>query len=165
MKRSSIMSFGLLAFGLFLAAPYARAQQKSLKETIVGTWVVTSVSDHYEDGKKVNPWGDGVKGRFVFDANGQFIQVLIGEKQAAMKSDDPRRADALTLTYIGTYTVSEADKTISTRTERATNSARDGSEPKWTVTGSGDTLTLIGTTPPKDTHGTFSPHVDVKRAK
>ena len=117
-------------------------------------------------GTKLNPWGDGMKGAFTFDKNGRFTQIFIGEKQAAMKTDDPRRADALTLAFIGSYSVSEGDKVISVRNERATNSIRDRAEQKWTVTSFGDdAMTLVGATPRKDLHGTFIPHVELKRAK
>ena len=65
---------------------------------------------------KVNPWGAGMKGALGFDTNGRFIQVLIGEKQPAMKMQNTRRPDALTLSFpFGTYTVNDADKTISVR--------------------------------------------------
>lgn len=162
-RRIALMLAAISAAALALPGS-TLAQQKSLKDTIVGTWTVTSVSDQYDNGNKVNPWGAGMKGNLTFDANGHFTQILIGEKQASMKSDDPRRPDALALSYFGTYTVNEPDKTIIVRNEAATNSIRVGAEQKWTVSGSGDKLTLSGS-PRKDQHGTFTPHLEVQRAK
>ena len=167
MNRLSILGiFGITMVVLGVLPERAVSKQKSLKESIVGTWSVTAIYDQYEGNQKRNPWGDGMKGTFTFDNNGQFTQIFIGEKQASMKSEDPRRADALVLAFIGTYTVSEEDKVISVRNERATNSIRDTAQQKWKVTAiSGDTMSLVGVTPRKDLEGTFVPHVEVKRAK
>jgi Lipocalin-like domain len=46
--------------------------KKSLKELIVGTWLLDSVYDQAQDGEKHNPWGDGVKGQAIFTSDGQF---------------------------------------------------------------------------------------------
>ena len=165
MNRRNVLSLSVFtALGLALLAVNAVAQQKTLKETIVGTWSVASVSDHYEDGKKINPWGAGMSGNLTFDNSGHFSQILIGEQQPAMKSNDPRRADALAIAYFGSYTVNEADKVVSVKVEHATNSSRNGADQKWTVTISADALSLVGS-PRKDDKGTFSPHLEVKRAK
>jgi Lipocalin-like domain len=140
------------------------AQQKTLKETIVGTWTITSVYDQYEDGKKVNPWGAGVKGEHVFGSDGSYIQTLIGEPRADMKSDDPRRADAYVVVLLGRYNVDEANKTITYKVERAANSMRNGADQSLAVSINGDDASFVGS-PRKDQNGTFSPHMEVKRFK
>ena len=158
-----IASMVIFAFvGLALTAGSAGAQQKPLKEQIVGTWSITSVFDQYEDGKKEITFGSGVKGVFNFDGNGHFTWIIIGEKQPAMKSDDPRRPDAFTVAQFGTYAVEGS--VISLHLERAANSVRDGADQTLTVAGSGDSLTFTGS-PRKDQKGTFAPHIDVARAK
>lgn len=144
----------------------AFAQGTSLKEIVVGTWSVSSISDHYADGYEAQSVGRRNEGCLYVRQEWPVHTDFIGEKQAAMKTDDPRRADALTLAFIGSYSVSEGDKVISVRNERATNSIRDRAEQKWTVTSFGDdAMTLVGATPRKDLHGTFIPHVELKRAK
>src|SRR5689334_22480016 len=55
----------LLCLAIALPANYAVAQQKTLKELIVGTWILDSVYDQTQDGVKHNPWGDGVKGQAI----------------------------------------------------------------------------------------------------
>jgi hypothetical protein len=164
MNRRTVLQVSALALGSLPGSAFA--QGTSLKQIVVGTWSVSSTFDQYADGKNLNPWGDGMKGNFTFDNNGRFTQIFIGEKQPAMQSDDPRRADALALAFIGTYSVTEEDKVISVRNERATNSIRDHAEQKWTVTAvSTDAMTLVGATPRKDLRGTFVAHVELKRAK
>ena len=103
-----------------------------------------------------------VKGQITFGRTGRFTQILVGPATAAMKTDDPRKPDALTVAYYGTYSVDEAGKKINAKVEAATYSARANSEQSWTVQGSGDKLTLIGS-PRKDQHGTFSPKLEVRR--
>jgi hypothetical protein len=167
MNRRSILGLSAIAaLGLALSTGTAATQERSLKETILGTWSVTSIYDLYEATQKRNPWGDGMKGTFTFDSNGRFTQIFIGEKQPSMKSEDPRRADALALAFIGTYTVDEGNRVIWVRNERATNSIRDSAEQKWKIVAtSSDAMTLVGATPRKDLHGMFVPHVEVRRAK
>jgi hypothetical protein len=79
-----------------------------------------------------------------------------------MKTDDPRKPDALIVAYYGSYTVDEAGKKINGKIEAASYSPRVNMDTIWTVQGSGDKLTLIGS-PRKDQHGTFSPKLEVKR--
>jgi hypothetical protein len=68
------MSFALPAFG----------QQKTLKELIVGTWLLDSVYDQTQDGIKHDPWGPGVKGIAIFDANGWFSwQIMSANRPKA----------------------------------------------------------------------------------
>jgi Lipocalin-like domain len=154
----------LTATGLSLFSSTAIAQQRTLKESIIGSWSVVSFFNQYADGKKVNQFGTSMNGNLTFDNNGRYSQILIGEKQPAMKSDDPRRPDALIIAYFGSYTVNEASKTITLKLERHSNSMRDGAELSWTVTTNGDALSLVGS-PRKDPQGTFSPHIEVTRAK
>ena len=164
MNRRTVLRVSALALGSLPGSVFA--QGTSLKEIVVGTWLISSTFDRYADGQNLNPWGDGVKGTFTFDNHGRFTQIFIGEIQPAMKSDDPRRPDALALAFVGTYSVNEGDKVISVRNERATNSIRDHAEQKWTVTAvSADAMTLVGATPRKDRRGTFVAHVELKRAK
>jgi hypothetical protein len=150
---------------MLMPAAGSPAQEKPLKEAIVGAWSLTSVFDEYESGQKNNPFGTGVKGSLMFDSSGRFSQIVIGERQDDMKQADPRRPDALAVAYFGTYTVSEADKIVSMKLERAANSSRDGAELKLTIKSiSADALSFVGS-PRKDQRGTFSPHLELKRAK
>lgn len=157
-------AMGLLASGGALYTSKVAAQTKTLKESIIGTWEITSVYDQYEDGKKNSPFGAGVTGRYVFGSDGSFTHSIIGEPQAEMKSNDPRRPDSLIVIFLGRYTVDEAKKTISYKIEHAGYSARNGSEQSLSVTFNGDTASFAGSSR-KDQIGTFSPHFEVKRFK
>jgi hypothetical protein len=41
----------------------ATAQEKSLKEAIIGPWLITAVFDEYQSGEKKDNWGGQVKGQ------------------------------------------------------------------------------------------------------
>jgi hypothetical protein len=162
MHVNRILTLGATVLSLAFAATQAPAQQKSFKEAITGAWIVTSVFDEYPSGEKRDNWGGPVKGQITFGRTGRFTQILVGPTVASMKSDDPRKPDAMTVAYYGTYSVDEAGKKINAKIEAATYSARANTDTSWTVEGSGDTLTLVGS-PRKDQHGTFTPKLQVKR--
>jgi hypothetical protein len=142
----------------------AFAQQKTLKEAIVGTWTLTSVYDQYEDGKKSEPWGSGVTGHYVFGGDGSYTQLIIGDTRPDMKSDDPRRPDGFVVARLGRYTVDEAKKTVSVKVERAANSSRNGAVITQTFSINGDTASVVGSLR-EDKHGTFFPHSELRRFK
>jgi hypothetical protein len=162
MQLKAILFVGAALVGLTAVASQAMAQQKTLKETITGAWIVTSVFDEYSNGEKKDNWGGPVKGQLTFGNSGRFTQILVGPTVASMKTDDPRKPDAMTVAYYGTYSVDEAGKKINAKIEAATYSPRSNTDTSWTVTGSGNTLTLVGS-PRKDQHGTFVPKLEVKR--
>jgi len=155
------VAFGA-ALGAALAASQAPAQEKSFKEAIIGPWIITSVFDEYQNGEKKDNWGGQVKGQITFGRTGRFTQIIVGAPVASMKTDDPRKPDAPVVAYYGTYTIDEAGKKVIGKIEAASYSPRANSESIWTVQGSGDKLTLIGS-PRKDQHGTFSPKLEVRR--
>ena len=158
MNRQSLTSLaGALAFAVLPGL--ATAQQTSL----VGSWSVAAVVDQYESGKRINNWGT-VKGNISFEAGGRFSQIIIGDAQPALKSADPRKPDAPVVAYYGSYTVNEAGKTISFKLEAASYSPRVGMPITSSFTIDGDSMTLVGS-PRKDQEGTFTPRLELKRAR
>ncbi len=161
MHFSRTVTLGAL-FGFAFIANQTMAQEKSFKEAIVGPWLITSVFDEYQNGEKKDNWGGPVKGQITFGRTGRFTTIIIGPSAASMKTDDPRKPDALVVAYYGSYTVDEAGKKVTGKIEAASYSPRVNMDTTWTVQGSGDKLTLIGS-PRKDQHGTFSPKLEVRR--
>jgi len=126
MNRRSILSISAItALGLAVLPGSAVAQQKSLKEQIVGTWLFVSGLDVHPDGRKVDRWGPNPKGSFMFDGNGRFAQFITRSdlpKFAARTVDQGTAAEnkAVLAGFVGsfgTYTINEADKTIVTRVD------------------------------------------------
>lgn len=162
-RRTVISASAIVGVGLAALPGIAFSQGKSLRDSIIGSWLVTSVVDQYESGRKINNWGE-VRGNFNFDPSGRFSQIIIGDPQAAIKTADPRKPDAPVVAFYGSYTVNEANKTVSLKLEGASYSARVGTPMTSTVAINGDVMSLLGSAR-KDQEGTFTPLVELKRAK
>src|SRR5262245_8214977 len=84
MKRSSFFIVSTIATFALTAMPTgAVAQQKSLKEQLVGTWMLVQSTGKRPDGSP--SWGQNPAGAVVFDANGRYTSILI-------RSDIPKYA-------------------------------------------------------------------------
>ena len=119
----------IVLMGLATALPgVAAAQQKSLKEQLIGTWTLVSWEGTRADGTKYRDFGEHPKGLNTFDANGQFSAIFMRPDLPKIASSDRAKATADeaqaivrgALTYFGTYTVVEADNIISLRLDGTT---------------------------------------------
>jgi hypothetical protein len=161
--RKALTLSAVLALALSCLPGQTMAQQKSLKEQLIGTWNLVSVSEVFQDGKTQNPWGPNVKGAVTFDPNGKMLFMIIGADLPS-PSGKPQESGRLVVAYFGTYAVDEAAKTITYTAERATTPRFDGLPRKASVTISGDELmqqSAAIATP----QGTFTPHLVLRRAK
>ena len=169
MNRRTTLTLTALAFlclGIALPPSDALGQQKSLKELIVGTWSLDSIYDQTEDGKKLNPWGDGVKGQVIYTADGHYnFQTMSANRPKADTS--PREPVGSLVAYWGTYTVDEGAKTLISDIERCSFPQWDG-ETHTTLTIetlTDDELHLVVTKPIQDPKlGPFIPHLNYRRA-
>ena len=152
MNRRSILSLLAAAvFGLALAAESATAQTKTLKEQLLGTWTLVSFDSLDASGAKVpNMEGSDLKGLVIFTDNGRMsVQYITDYPKIASKDrmkTTPAEEKAVAhgvLSYFGTYTVNEADKTISYRIERSSFPNQvTGMDAKRVATLTGDELKL-----------------------
>src|SRR5437016_4891184 len=126
MDRRSILSLpAIVTVGLPMLLSSAVAQQKTIKEQIVGTWTFVSALDVHQDGKKTDRWGSNAKGVFMFDAHGHFAQFITRADlpKFAAETADKGTADETKavlsgfVASFGTYTINEADKTVITHIE------------------------------------------------
>ena len=169
MYRHTTLAMTTMAFlclGVALRPTDALGQEKTLKEKIVGTWILESVYDLTEDGVKHNPWGDGVKGQAIYTSDGHFSWMIMSANRP--KADtSPRIPVGQAIAYWGTYTINEEAKTITDKIERC-------SFPQWD--GGGGTVNIAFPTDdeyqftvikpiPDPTMGPFVPHLKFKRAK
>lgn len=146
----------------------AMGQPRSLKAQIVGTWALVSWEQNKGDGAKVRRYGDAPRGIAFFDAGGRYIITVMRSDRAKYVSNalwqgtpEENRATADgTITYFGTYSVSEADSSIAIHVDASSFPNWNGEDQKRFVAISGDRLTLTVRPPNGET-------VDVvwKRAK
>src|SRR5580704_13174344 len=124
MDRRTTLALGttaLLCLTAGLSASDSLAQQKSLKEQLVGTWTLVSSDQVLPDGSKLKQFGANPKGINVFDANGRFFLMVASADNTKIASTDPssktksQEEDGLTvesIAYYGMYTVNEAEKVV-----------------------------------------------------
>ena len=113
---------------LALAAGHATAQQKSLRDQIVGTWNFVVAEVVAPDGKKSFPFGETPKGILIFTAGGQFAQIHVAGDVPKIASNNrltgtPEEYAAImrrSLSVFGTYSVNEAKKTVTFKIVSAT---------------------------------------------
>ena len=131
----------------------------SLKGQLIGTWMLASWEQKKGDGTNVQRYGENPLGIAFFDAGGRYIITV-------MRADRPKYAsNALwqgtseenkatadgTITYFGTYSVSEADSSIAIHIEGSSFPNWNGVDQKRIVAIAGDRLTLTVRPPTGET--------------
>jgi hypothetical protein len=143
MNRCRIIGmYAMAAFGMSLLAGSAAGQQKSLAEQLLGTWTLVS---HESTWYGVNP-----KGVAFFDAGGRFIITVMRSDRAKYAISHPAQGTAEEnkataqgiMTYFGTYSVSEADRTIAIHIEASSFPNWNGADQTRIFAIAGDQLTL-----------------------
>lgn len=143
----------LVAALLFLAGALltsnAFAQAKSLKDRVVGAWTLVSFDSFNAAGTKIpSIEGSDVKGQLILTADGQLSAQIISDipklaSKARLKTtaaEDKAIAHGV-LSFFGTYTTEEANKTISLLIERSTYPNQvTGKGAKRIVTFTGDEM-------------------------
>jgi hypothetical protein len=120
----------------------AAAQQKPLKEQLVGTWTIVSADNTRPDGTRLQLFGPNPKGILVLDGNGRTAFMLMSSGRPKFASNNrntgtPEENKATvqgTIAFFGTWSVNEADKTIITRIEASTFPNQEGQDQKRIVT-------------------------------
>lgn len=110
---SAVLALGFAANG-------AVAQQKTMREQIVGTWNFIVAEISAADGKKSFPFGETPKGLLIFTADGHFTQIHVASDVPKIASGNrltgtPEEYAAImrrSLSLFGTYAIDEAKKTI-----------------------------------------------------
>jgi Lipocalin-like domain len=141
------MSALLLVSGWF--AREAAAQQKTLKEQLVGTWAFVSTTGKLADGTPA--WGSGPKGLLIFTDNGRYSSIITrtGVPKFAAKNrmqgtpDENKAAVQGSIASFGTFMVDEANKSFTVRYEGSTYPNNEGAEQTRPFTITGDELKVI----------------------
>jgi hypothetical protein len=109
----------LLALGVSAGAAAAQPAQ-SFKDLIVGTWNFVVAEITAPDGKKSFPFGETPKGTLIFTADGHFAQIHVATDVPKIASNNrmtgtPEEYAGImrrSLSVFGTYTIDEANKTV-----------------------------------------------------
>jgi Lipocalin-like domain len=150
MNRRSILKISTMTvLGLALVSSSAVSQQKALKDQLFGTWTMVSYEATASNGTKrqvANP-----KGILIFDAAGRYATVFGKPNRPKFKSpSQPTTAELAAATddffaaNFGTWSVDEANKTLTQRYEGALRPDNEGADVKSSVSLAGDELKVAG---------------------
>jgi hypothetical protein len=143
----------LLLAGIALIGGNAVGLQNTLKEQLVGTWTIVSLINEKKDGTKIETFGPDPKGYFMFDSSGHFsTHILRAHRLKFAHRDFPTCAESKavvegTITAFGTYTINEADHSISLHIIGSSFPIWDDTKQKRFITITGDELKYINPTP------------------
>ena len=127
-----------------------RDRPSSLKEQLVGTWLLVSWEQRRSDGTKTQRYGAKPTGIAVFDAGGRYIVTVMRSDRANYASnalwagtaeDNKATADG-TITYFGTYVASDAESSIAIHIEGSSFPNWNGADQTRVVVITGSQLTL-----------------------
>jgi hypothetical protein len=156
MSRHHILGLSVItALTLALLPGSALAQQKPLKEQLVGTWTIVSNDNVATDGSKRQLFGANPKGILVLAANGQYAQIIVRPDRPNFKvnnrlegtPEENKAAVHGTTATFGTWSVDEASKTLIVRNEGGMFPNQAGTESKRSVTLAGDQLRVSNPAP------------------
>src|SRR5271157_3543903 len=140
MNRRTTLAMTATAL-LCLSASNSLAQQRSLKEQLLGTWTLVSSDQVRADGSKLKQFGANPKGINVFDASGRFFLMVASADNSRIASNDRGKTnseeDGLiveSIAYYGTYTVNEEVNVISLHLDASTFANQVGTDQKRTIT-------------------------------
>jgi hypothetical protein len=126
MNRHSIFRLSAIAaLGLVMLPGGAVSQQKTLKEQLVGTWSLVSIIATDKAGAKSERRGPNPKGLLIFEANGRYSLLTSRSDIPKFAIDNVNQGTAEEykavvtgmIANIGTWTVDETTKTITTNIE------------------------------------------------
>jgi hypothetical protein len=145
-----VMTSMVLCTGIVLSSSFATAQQKSLKEQLIGTWTIVSNDNVAPDGTKRQLFGPNPKGILVLAANGHYAQIIVHPDRPNFKVNNrlegtPEENTAAvhgTTATFGTWSVDEASTTLIVRNEGSMFPNQVGTESKRSVTLAGDQLRI-----------------------
>ena len=152
MNRRVILNLSMVtALGFIILPGMAWAQQKTLKEQVIGTWAYSSDENVAADGTKRQLFGPGSRGLLVLSANGQYSQIISRADVPRFKSnnrlegtpEENRAAVQGTTAAFGTWSINETDHTLVVRIEGGLFPNQSGSDSIRTVSVFGDELRYV----------------------
>lgn len=153
----------MLGVGLVFSSGDAIAQKASLAQLVAGTWTYVAVDIIHSDGTRTPLFGPDPEGIAIFDGHGHY--ALMTSRSGLPKFASNNRNDGTpeenkavvqgSIAHFGTYTVDEADKSITFHIQASTFPNWNGiaqkrpvtvtsSELKWkTAASSGGTAEVV----------------------
>ena len=158
--REKIPAMAVLLMVLALCAGDAVAQQKSLKDELVGAWKFVSSTSQRDDGSAT--WGQNPKGLLIFTDGNRFSLQIMRSDRPRYKSNTRMRGSLIenqattrgTLSYFGTYAVSEPNRMLTFHIESSSFPNLNDTDQKRVLTMASDDLKLENPTPSRGSGAT-----------
>jgi Lipocalin-like domain len=165
-RTISFVLASALIFGVFLPTEEAVAQTAN---QLVGTWTLVSITLE-KDGKTTDFYGPNPMGQLTYGADGRFSNIItrsdlpkfVSNNRAEGTPEENKAVVQGSISFFGTYTVSDTDKIVTTHIESCTFPNWNGIERRESFTISGDELHVTSIS--KASAGGTA-HVVWKRAK
>jgi len=148
--KLAVTTTALLCLVVGFSPSNSVAQQKPLKEQLVGTWTLVSSDQVRPNGSKVQQFGANPKGINVFNPNGRFFLMIANPGFLLVASADnskivsndlskPNSEEfggliAESIAYYGTYTVNETEKVVILHLDASTFPNQVGNDQERTIT-------------------------------
>jgi hypothetical protein len=137
------MKINLIIIFCVMSSLFASAQKKETKRT--GTYALVAVDNILADGSRVHLYGDAPQGLLIFDGQGNYaLQIFSQGRQKFAANDKSKGTDEENRAavkgsnaHFGTYTIDDANGTITFNIQHA-------SFPNWEGTQQKRPFTLIG---------------------
>jgi hypothetical protein len=174
MNRHLLSVCVMTAFGLALLPGASVAQQKSMKDQLVGAWTLLLADGVKDDGTHVPSFGPNPTGTLMFSPDGHYsLQIMraslpkFASNNRAQPTTDEAKADVLgMITHFGTYTLNEADKSLNFHIDSSSFPNWDGTRQKRPITAlTDDVLTYNTPNPSTGTTGITHTELVWRRAK
>jgi hypothetical protein len=156
MYRRNIVGISALVVGLAVVPGGAGAQQKSIKDQVVGTWTLLLADNIKDDGTHVSSYGPNPEGLLVFTADGHYSLQIVrygrpafaSKNRMAGTADENKAAVQGMISHFGTYAVDEAGKSLTFRIAASSFPNWDGTVQKRPVTAITDDVLTWNTLAP-----------------
>jgi hypothetical protein len=154
-RRSTVGVSAITALGFACLSGHAVAQQQTLRQQLVGSWVLVSNDNLAPDGTKRQLYGQNPKGILILAADGHYAQVQVNPDRPKFKGktrldgtpEDNKAAMAGTVAHFGMWSINEGEKTLIMRSEGNLFPNDEGNESKRAVVLAGDELTYANPSP------------------
>jgi hypothetical protein len=171
MGRRLILAITATLLAVIAITSNALAQPARLKDAIVGSWLLVSLSATRPDGAVVMPYGPHPVGTMSFSQSGRFVIVLINPDIPKYASNDrgkPTPAEAMAIAagsnaLLGSYTVDGAARTVTLHVEASSYPNDDGTDQVRVVKSISDTGMVLAI--PASPNGGTAAELVLKRAE
>jgi Lipocalin-like domain len=142
MNRRNVTQLSVItSLALIFLPGLVFAQQKSLKEQLIGTWTYVSSVDTNKEGVKSDRWGPNAKGLIIFEANGRYAFMIsrsdipkfaVNNVNQGTAEENKAVVNGITA-HFGTWSVDGTTKTITTNVEASSFPNLNGGSQKRVI--------------------------------